>query len=129
MKPAQHLNLLGQAVLAWLLFWLAGLPDYYQQYSTAIMGAACTLLSVAISLFALFLLSRGNPATRRSRALWLSIYYTLPFALLDTLYCAIYLNRGHFYIFKYWYLSIFYISPWLTFLPTASLLDRYDARQ
>jgi len=126
MKPAQHLSLLTQGVVVWGAFWVAGLPDYYQQYSQAALGVGCTLLSVAISLAALYVLSRGRPETRLSRAFWISFYYTLPFAVLDALYCGLYLGHGVSYLYIYWYLTVFYISPWLTFIPTAMLLRRFS---
>ncbi|MEZ5728490.1 MAG: hypothetical protein R3E48_11080 [Burkholderiaceae bacterium] len=50
------------------------------------------------------------------------MYYTLPFAILDTLYCGLYLGHGYSYLWKFWYLTVFYVSPWLTLLPTAALL-------
>ncbi len=99
MNPRQHLTLLLQAVATWLAFWLAGLPDYYQQYSTVVIGFGCVLISVAISL-----------------------YFTLPFAVLDTAYCGVYLGHGSAYLGRFWYLTIFYLTPWLTFPPTAWLL-------
>ena len=128
MTPSLHLSILGQAVAAWLAFWLIGLPDYYQQYSVLFMGPACVVLSVAISLLAIWLLKRGRPETRRARAFWFSVYGTVPLALLDTLYCGIYLGRGWAYLHEYWYLTVFYFSVWMTFLPTAALLDRMGAR-
>lgn len=119
-----HLIILAQAVVAWGAFWVAGWPRYYQQYSTLAMGAACTVLSVLISLAALYILARTRPERRRALALWLSFYYTVPFALLDTLYCAIHLGRGAAYLHEYWYLTVFYFTPWITFPPTAWILDR-----
>jgi hypothetical protein len=126
MRPRTHLKTLAQAVLAWFGFWLLGLPDYYQQYSAAAVGIGSVLLSVAISLLFLFVLLRVAPERRRAVAFWLSLYYTLPFAVLDTWYCGIYLNHGASYLLTYWYLTVFYISPWLTLLPTAVLLQRHS---
>jgi hypothetical protein len=117
-----HASLLLQAVLVWGAFWLLGLPSYYQQYSSLALGVGCTLLSVAISLAALYVLSRGRPETRLSRASWIAFYYTVPFALLDAAYCGVYLGHGASYLHKYWYLTVFYVTPWLTFPPTAMLL-------
>ncbi|WP_321418302.1 hypothetical protein [uncultured Desulfobacter sp.] len=37
MKPRKHLRLFSLVSIAWFLFWLAGLPDYYQQYSLKFM--------------------------------------------------------------------------------------------
>lgn len=128
MTPRKHLTLLLQAIGVWFAFWVAGLPDYYQQYSQLAVAIGCILLSVAISLFAVTVLSRGRPEHRMSRALWISFYYTLPFAVLDTLYCGVYLGHGAGYLAKYWYLTIFYLTPWLTFPPTAYLLTAKTRR-
>jgi hypothetical protein len=122
MKPIHHLKLFAQAVLVWAAFWVIGLPDYFQQYSQTLLAVGSVLLSVAISFAALFILSRASVDTRRSRAFWISLYFTVPFALFDTLYCGVYLGHGAAYLAKYWYLSVFYITPWLTFPPTAWLL-------
>jgi uncharacterized membrane protein len=123
MRLQNHLNLFIQAVIAWTAFWIVGLPHYYQQYSTAAVAVGSVLLSVAISLLAVFILARVRPSNRASRAFWISFYFTVPFAVLDIWYCAIYLGHGLSYLSKYWYLSVFYLTPWLTFPPTAKLLN------
>lgn len=122
MTPARHASLLGQAVTVWAVFWVLGWPDYYQQYSPTILGVGSTLLSVGISLWAVGALVPVAPAQRMNRALWLSLYFTVPLAALDTMYCGIYLGHGHEYLWRYWYLSVFYLTPWITLPPTAWLL-------
>lgn len=129
MNLRKHLHLFLQAVCAWAAFWLAGLPSYYQQYPLIGLAVGAVLLSVAISLVAIFVLQRGRAETRLSRAFWLSTYYTIPFAALDALYCGVYLGHGPGFLYKYWYLSVFYVTPWLTFIPTALLLRKEVARQ
>lgn len=129
MKPRSHLNLLIQGLLVWLLFWLAGLPHYFQQYQMLTMAIGSILLSVLISLVAVWMLLKV-PATRRmSKACWISFYYTVPLALLDTWYCGWHLGHGAAYLGRYWYLTIFYLTPWLTFPPTAWLLNSVDHRR
>lgn len=123
MTPRRHIGLLLQATFAWLVFWLIGLPSYYQQYSAVVMAVASVFLSVAISLAAILVLRGGREVDRMSRAFWLSIYYTLPFAALDALYCGWYRGYGVEFFAKYWYLWVFYVTPWLTFMPTAVLLQ------
>lgn len=123
MTLRKHVILLTQAASAWFVFWLIGLPSYYQQYSTVTLAVASILLSVAISLAAIFVLREGKDSTRMSRAFWLSFYYTLPLAVLDALYCGWYLGFGFSFFTKYWYLTVFYVTPWLTFIPTAILLN------
>jgi len=122
MTPRKHFVLLLQATFAWLAFWLIGLPSYYQQYSAVVMAVASILLSVVISLAAILVLQGGRDETRMSRAFWFSVYFTLPFAALDALYCGWYLGHGVEFFAKYWYLWVFYVTPWLTFMPTAALL-------
>jgi hypothetical protein len=122
MTPRQHITLLGQALFGWAIFWVAGLPHYFQQYSTVFLGAGSVILSVLFSLAAVWVLARSRPENRMRRALWISLYFTVPFAILDTLYCGVYLGHGWSYLAKYWYLSVFYVSPWLTFPPTAYLM-------
>lgn len=122
MTLRKHLGLLLQATGVWLAFWLIGLPDYYQQYSTVAMAVASILLTVAISFAAILVLRLGRDETRVPRAFWFSVYYTLPFIVLDALYCGWYLGHGAGFIGTYWYLSVFYLTPWLTFVPTALLL-------
>jgi len=121
-SPRKHLSLLVQGISVWAAFWIAGLPSYYQQYSLVALAVGSVLLSVAISLAAIFMLQRGKASTRLSRAFWMSFYYSVPLAVLDALYCGVYLGHGASFLTKYWYLSVFYVTPWLTFIPTALLL-------
>jgi hypothetical protein len=128
MTLRKHFKLLLSAVVMWFAFWLGGLPDYYQQYSPSTMGIACVLISVATSLAAVVLVRHGRDETKVQRAFWYSLYYTVPFAVLDWFYCVWYLGRGQDFLIAYWYLAVFYVSPWLTFIPTAMLLKRGPAR-
>jgi len=122
MSPKNHFALFLQASAMWLLFWVIGLPDYYQQYSPLVLGVLCTVLSVLFSLFALYMLLRCREESRMSRAIWLSFYYTVPFAIYDSLYCGLYLGLGAGFLVSHWYLTVFYFSLWLTFIPVALLL-------
>lgn len=122
MPACSHFKLLLQGVAVWFGFWLAGLPAYYQQYSTVTLAAGCVFLSVVVSLLAVAVLRASRPAIRMSRALWISFYYTIPFALLDGWYCGVYLGHGPGFLATNWYLTVFYFTPWLTFAPTAMLL-------
>ena len=122
MSATKHRRLLFQSIFIWLIFWLLGLPGYYQQYSAPALGVACTVLSVLICLAALRILLRSRPENRAARAFWCSVYYTTTFAVLDTLYCGVYLGHGSRYVAQYWYLTVFYVTPWITFIPIERLL-------
>ena len=123
MTVSGHIRLLALALVVWLLFLLAGLPGYYQQYSTRFMAIICILSSVVISLVCLSVLLRGKPETRVSLGVWISFYFTVPIVFLDWLYCGLYLGHGFSYLGRYWYLTIFYFTPWITLIPTALLLN------
>lgn len=129
MRWASHIRLFVFATLAWLAFWVVGLPDYYQQYPAEGMGIASVLLSALISLACLAMLLPVRAERRMRHAVWLSVYFTVPFAVYDTLYCGVYLGHGASYLWTYWYLTAFYVSPWMTLVPTAMLLRRVDLRQ
>lgn len=124
LPPKQHFRLLAQGIVIWTLFWLAGLPSYYRQYSLVALAVGCVLLQVAFSLVAVVVLQRGRVETRIARGFWISLYFTVPFAVLDYLYCGIFLGYGVDFVSQYWYLSVFYLTPWCTFLPTAYLLKK-----
>lgn len=122
MTPRKHLSFFSQVVGFWALFWVAGLPSYYQQYSPVTLAVASILLSVAMSLAAIFMLRCERAEARLAHAFWLSVYYTVPFVVLDALYCGVYLGHGWSFLSTYWYLSVFYVTPWFTFIPSALLL-------
>jgi hypothetical protein len=128
-KLKTHLMLLAQTSALWAVLWAVGLPSYYQQYSPALLGVASVFLATGLSLLALWLLVRVPRERQMQRALWMSVYFTVPFALLDTCYCGIYLGHGVGFLIKYWYLSCFYVAPWFTLVPTAMILRKsHEAR-
>lgn len=124
MSARAHIKLFIQGLAVWLAFFIGGLPAYYQQYSGLALAIGSLLIQLLTSLCAIAVLQRNRPQTRMSRALWISFYFTVPFAVADTLYCGVHLGFGADYLLRYWYLSIFYLTPWLTFPPTAWLLNR-----
>jgi hypothetical protein len=123
MNAKRHLTMLAQATFVWFAFWVLGLPDYYQQYSLVAVAIGSIILSVLISLSAVWFLRYGRDENRMQRAMWIAFYYSVPLAIYDYLYCGIYLGHGAAYLGKYWYLSVFYLTVWLTFPPTAFLLN------
>lgn len=128
MNARRHLTIFLQASLVWLGFWVLGLPDYCQQHSQTAIAIGSIVLTVLIGLSAyrliggMVFLRHGRDENRTQRALWMPLYYTLPLAIYDFLYCGLYLGHGAGYVYKSWYISIFYITLWITFAPTAWLL-------
>jgi len=121
MRISRHLKLLFIVTAAWILFFVAGLPDYYQQYSTIAM------IVFDIVVFP-GLWSIGYRSIRKSRnriasSLWLSFYFVVPLFIYDYFYCGIYLGYGIMFILKFWYLTVYYILPWLMYPLTGWWLD------
>ena len=124
MKPKKHFRLFAFVSIAWFLFWIAGLPDYYQQYSTKFM----IVFDSAILPPIWFIIYRSVKSSRSGNALnvsfWWSFYISVPLFIYDILYCGIYLGHGMNFLSKYWYLTVYYILPWVLFLPTGWLVEK-----
>lgn len=123
MKSKIHLRLFIFATCFWVLFFLAGLPDYYLQYSAKSVMLYDILLIIPFSLIIWFTL-RPVKASRRIRiSIWYSFYFTVPLAIYDYTYCGIYLGYGFNFIYVFWFASIYYIIPWILFPVIATVLN------
>jgi hypothetical protein len=113
MRKRHHLRLLGLATLVWAGFLLAGAPEYYQQYSTGFMIAFDLVVLAPISMIFHRVLGRVPSPRRMEVALWIAFYFTVPLAAYDYLYCGILLGRGLQFLREYWYLTVYYLIPWV----------------
>ncbi len=124
MNARWHLKLLAVVTAAWAIFWIIGLPDYYRQYS----GRFMIIFDLAI-LFPLWyvvfrVLKKVRGRSRLAVANWLAFYITVPLLLYDFVYCGVYLGYGAGFFAEFWYLSVYYIVPWIILPPTGLWLDR-----
>jgi len=71
-------------------------------------------------------LRKVRPQRRMVRALWIAFYCTLPLAVYDVLYCGFYLGYGLSFLWRFWYVSVYYIIPWLLFPGVAALLPNKE---
>ena len=124
MNRRDHLRLLIIVTAAWFLFWLAGLPDYYQQYSTKTM----ILFDLAVLPPIVWLIHRSVKRARPGRAfiasLWWAFYISFPLFVYDLLYAGLYLGYGLHFLWKMWYLTVYYVLPWLLFPPLGRIVDK-----
>jgi hypothetical protein len=124
MKVRKHIRLLIFVTLAWLLFWIAGLPDYYQQYFIKFM----VIFDLAILSPIWFIIYRSakhsKPGCGLKVCLWWSFYISFPLFIYDTIYCGFYLGHSISFLTKYWYITVYYILPWLIFPITGWLVDK-----
>jgi hypothetical protein len=112
MNPRSHLRLGIIVTVVWGLFLLLGWPDYYQQYSTRWMVLFVIAL-VPLFWILVFWMLRSIERKRVYKSVLLSIYFTVPFFIYDYIYCGIYLGNGMKFLTKYWYLTIYYVIPWI----------------
>jgi hypothetical protein len=127
MKRQHHIRLLGLATLVWAGFLAAGLPEYYQQYSSGLMVAFDLLVLIPISVVFHRVLGRVPSRHRMQVALWIAFYFTVPLAVYDFLYCGLVLGFGAQFLFEFWYLTVYYVIPWLL-APTLVWLISRSAR-
>lgn len=124
MPFSSHLRLLLSGVGVWAAFWVGGLPSYYQQYSFTFLAVGTAALVPPSAWIGWRILRKDKPEHRAERGLWLAVYFTVPFVLLDSLYCGLYLGHGTAFFGLYWYLTVFYVVPWVLFVPMGLWLAR-----
>jgi hypothetical protein len=124
MRPRNHFKLFIFVTIAWVLFWAAGLPDYYQQYSTKTMILFDLAILPLIWLIIYKSVKRAKPGRALVASRWWAFYISFPLFIYDLLYAGIFLGHGLNFLLDYWYLTVYYILPWLLFPPTGWLIDR-----
>ncbi|WP_242346351.1 hypothetical protein [Anaeromyxobacter terrae] len=127
MSLRAHARLFLVAALIWLAFWVAGLPDYYQQYSTRSLVVFEVLLLGPVWTVGYLALRDHRRVSRMRRAVAISFHFTIPLFVYDLAYCGLYRGLGLGFVVPYWYLTAYYFVPWVLFLPTAAWLDRRAA--
>ena len=129
MRLSKHLRLLIVVTVAWFLFWAAGLPDYYRQYSTTFM----LVFDVAVLPILWLALYSSLRKSKRERglanSLWMAFYVTIPLFIYDLIYCGYYLGYGMNFIWEYWYLTVYYVLPWLILPPTGWWIDQQHKQE
>lgn len=128
MNIKNHLWILIYATIVWAVFFLAGLPDYYLQYSTKSVIVYVILLLIPFSIIIWYLFKPIKASRRIKISLWYAFYFTVPLSVYDFSYCGIYLGYGLKYIYVFWFLSVYYIIPWILFPTIAILLNKKTSK-
>ena len=124
MKLKTHFRIFTIATIVWLFFFIAGMPDYYLQYSNRSLIWFVVLLIIPFSIIIIFVFKPIKKNMRIKISIWYSLYFTIPLFIYDSVYCGIYLEYGYMFILKFWFLSIYYIIPWILFPTFALLLNK-----
>ncbi len=123
MKLHNHLRLFMIVTMAWILFWIAGLPDYYQQYTTKAMIIFDLVILPPIWLIVYLSAKKARSGRALKASLWWAFYISCPLFIYDYIYVGIYLGNGINFLWRYWYLTIYYLLPWVLFPPTGWLIE------
>lgn len=127
MRPQGHLKLLVAATVAWFVFWLAGWPDYYRQYSDRTMLVVDALVLPAFVALGVLFARGARRCSPMAASLWLAFYAVVPPFLYDLGYCGVYLGHGLGFLLTYWYLTAYYVIPWALFPLCARFVERERA--
>lgn len=127
MKTRGHIRLFATATTVWGAFWVAGLPSYYQQYSAPAMLWFEVILLLGLIGPVHYVLRTVPGERRRNTAVWIAFYFTVPLAVYDWLYCGVHLGHGLAFLWRYWYLTTYYVIPWLLLPGMAVILDRAES--
>ncbi|MEM7003271.1 MAG: hypothetical protein AAF529_20960 [Pseudomonadota bacterium] len=122
-----HLRFVVYSFFTWLLFYLIGLPDYYQSWpfwSKVVLVMFVTAIYFPITAYTLRKFWADGAHLRNS--FWLALYLTLPLFIYDYLLLAVYFELGIMFVIPYWYLTFFYFSFWLQFPVVALWLQRKE---
>ena len=126
MKARGHIKLFSVVTAAWVLFWLIGWPEYYRQYSFRFMLVFDTVVFLLLCIVVYWILKNTPRKYKTSLSFWLAFYITIPLFLYDYLYCGVYLGYGFSFIFEFWYLSVYYVIPWIICPVAAVWLNRHE---
>jgi hypothetical protein len=126
MNKRYHIRLWILATGVWAGFLALGLPDYYQQYSSRLMLGFEVALVLPFSIVLYVVLKRAPARRRMSLARWIAFYFTVPLAVYDYLYCGLVLGRGVGFLWEFWYLTVYYVIPWVLAPAMAALASIPD---
>jgi hypothetical protein len=110
-----HLALLVMSFMTWAAFVMIGLPDYYQSWSFGAKIAICIAVTVLYFPLTRFILKKIDKKNYFENSLWLALYLTLPLFIYDYILIVLIGGDDLSFVFRYWYLSLFYFSFWVQF--------------
>ena len=127
MRSNQHWHLFCLATTWWTLFFIVGLgSDYFQTAPRWMVLTFGELMpAMALAYLAWRRCTRAPQQAWRS-AFWIAFYLTIPLFVYDYLYLAVHQARGWSFLQTHWYLTAFYIIPWLLLPPIAWQAARKD---
>ncbi|PKM77451.1 MAG: hypothetical protein CVU90_07510 [Firmicutes bacterium HGW-Firmicutes-15] len=112
MLLSKHLRLLLFVTSGWGLFVLIGWPSYYQTWSLKWLLYFCCAVYLLVGIY-IFTRVKQCRSNRLIYGLWLAFYITVPLLFYDYLYINFIRLEPFDLLNRFWFLSIFYITPWI----------------
>ena len=120
MRANQHWHLFCLATTWWTLYFILGLSSNYFLTTSLWLIIVFGEIAPALAL-GYFGWMRCSKATQHAwrTAMWIAFYMTVPLFIYDYLYLAVNQQRGWAFLETHWYLTAFYVIPWLLLPPIA----------
>lgn len=115
LKLKTHAGLLAMSFVTWLIFVIIGLPDYYQSWSLNAQVIIVIAVHVIYIPLTPFILKKLDNKEYLKNSWWLALYLTLPLFIYDYIFIVLIGGDNMSFVFRYWYLSLFYFSFWMEF--------------
>lgn len=117
-RYSQHWHLFCLGTTWWTLYFILGLPSNYFQTTSVwlILIGGVIFPTVALTAFGWRRCQRESarqPAHVWACAARIAFYMTVPLFGYDYLYLALHQRRGWSFLISHWYLTVFYVIPWL----------------
>lgn len=111
MSLRRHYKLLINATIAWLIFVIIGLPNYYGDwpFNNLLYLSIATYFLIGLIFYSIIRKRTGNIKL----VLWAAFYFTVPFIAYDLIYIHFILREPADFLNRFWFLSVFYIIPWI----------------
>lgn len=124
LTPKTHIALLFMSFITWGAFVLIGLPDYYQSWSFSAQIVICIAVTILYIPLTPFILKLIDDKNYLKNSLWLAFYLTLPLFIYDYVFIVLIGGDNLSFVFRYWYLTLFYFSFWIQFPLIARFMMR-----
>ena len=114
MTIKKHLTLLLITFLAWLGFYLLGLPsNYYIDWSLTelILLSLITFFAVVPLIGVVALILMGGDLVRTS--VWFAFYASVPLFIYDFVVAGMLGGEGLHFLVSHWYISLGYLYVWI----------------
>lgn len=126
-QPRKHLYLILYSFVTWLVFYIIGLPEYYQHWFFEAKVAAVVAVTLIYFPWGRYCLKTlWDDGQHLKNSITLAFYLTLPLFIYDYLLLGWYKGLGIQFMFPYWYLSLFYFSFWIQIPFVAWLMEKRD---